>query len=358
MGIVKKIFGIVGAEKLADQLFHSWIKMKEKIQYSCIYPIVIHIPFFQNIYFLFSKSFAHEKKMFLMARRQYLKSKYTKTQNLFLLRRNIHRIEKGLLMKERRSVFALDYIQETVDMLACVFKEQGNDAQIQWAFDVLNEYFSVTDSVPVILKAKEVFKLLVQPTLAAEPFVPYQNFADRKNYFETFKALAHQRKSIRYFDKNNIPERTKVDEAVVLAGLAPSSCNRQPFQFRIVDEPALLKKLVDLPGGTRGFANQIAAMIVVVGQMNVSPTLADRHLMYVDGSLASMSLMLALESMGIGTCPLNWPEDKKKDDKVSKLLGLKGYERPIMMIAYGYADEQEKVACSVRKSIDELRKYN
>ena len=170
MGIVKKIFGIVGAEKTAEQLFYTWIKLKEKIQYSCVYPIVIRIPFFQNVYFLFSKSFAHEKKMFLMARRQYLKSKYQKTQNLFLLRRNIHRIEKGLLMKERRNVFALDYIQETVNMLGCVYKEHGNDIQIQWAFDVLNEYFSVTDSVPVIKKAKEMFELLDQPTNKSEPF--------------------------------------------------------------------------------------------------------------------------------------------------------------------------------------------
>ncbi len=358
MGIVRKIFGVVGAEKTAEKLFYSWIKLKEKVQFSFVYPIVIRIPFFQNLYFLFSKSFAHEKKMFLLARKQYLKSKYQKTQNLFLLRRNIHRIEKGLLMKNRRTVFALDYIQETVDMLTCIYRGHGDEIQIQWAYDVLKEYFNVTDPVPVIQKAKNSFDLLNQISVVSNQFVPYQNSSTGVDYFDAFKALVRKRKSIRFFDKNRIPERGKVDEAVVLAGLAPSSCNRQPFQFRIIDDPQLVEKVAFLPGGTSGFADHIAAMIVVIGQMNVSPTLADRHLMYVDGSLASMSLMLALESMGIGSCPLNWPEDKKKDASASKLLSLKGYERPIMMIAYGYADENEKVACSVRKSIDELRKYN
>lgn len=358
MGVVKKIFGLVGAEDKADQLFHIWIRGKEKFQYSCIYPVVIKVSFFQSLYFLFSKSFQHEKKMFLQARKQYLSTKYRKEQNLFLLRRNIHRIEKGLLMKNRRRVFALDYIVETVEMFKCISLNTNDDIQLQWAYDVLNEYFSVTDEVPVIKKAKLKFKLIEQPNVVTHNFIPYQNKENSVDYYESFKALVHQRKSIRFFDKNRIPERSKVDEAVTLAGLAPSSCNRQPFQFRIIDDPSHVKKVAVLPGGTKGFAEEIAAMIVVVGQMNVSPTLADRHLMYVDGSLASMSLMLALESMGIGSCPLNWPEDKKKDDQVAKLLGLKGYERPIMMIAYGYADQHEKVACSVRKSVDQLRKYN
>ncbi len=358
MGIVRNIFGLVGAEQKADQLFLLWIRSKEQFQYSCIYPLVIRIPFMQNLYFLFSKSFAHEKKMFLQARRYYLKTKYRKEQNLFLLRRNIHRIEKGLLMKNRRRVFALDYIQETVEMYKSVQNSSQENIQLQWVYDVLNEYFNVTDEVPVIKRAKQTFITISQPEILPGRFVPYQKGSNSRDYYESFKALAHQRKSIRFFDKNRIPERTKVDEAVVLAGLAPSSCNRQPFQFRIIDDPDLVKKVANMPGGTKGFAEEIVAMIVVVGQMNVSPTLADRHLMYVDGSLASMSLMLALESMGIGSCPLNWPEDKKKDDQVSRLLCLKSYERPIMMIAYGYADNHEKVACSVRKSIDQLRKYN
>ncbi len=358
MGIVRKIFALIGAEDKADQIFHGWIRIKEKFQFSCIYPLVIKLPFLQNLYFLFSKSFAHEKQMFLHARRQYLKSKYRKEQNQFLLRRNIHRIEKGLLMKNRRSVFALDYIQETVDMFKCVTLNNNGNIQLDWVYSVLKEYFEVTDAIPVIKKARQVFSDVSYLSENTNMYTPYLINGNRAEYFDSFKALVHQRKSVRFFNKSRIPERSKVDEAVILAGLAPSSCNRQPFQFRIIDNPELVKKVAMLPGGTKGFAEDIVAMIIVVGQMNVSPTLADRHLMYVDGSLASMNLMLALESLGIGSCPLNWPEDKKKDDQVSKLLSLKPYERPIMMIAYGYADEKEKVACSVRKPIEQLRKYN
>lgn len=80
--------------------------------------------------------------------------------------------------------------------------------------------------------------------------------------------------------------------------------------------------------------------------------------MYVDGSLAAMNFMLALESMGVSSCPLNWPEDKKKDDIMAQVLSLDKFERPIMMIAYGYSAQDGKLACSVRKPLDQLRKYN
>ncbi|MCW3807585.1 nitroreductase family protein [Plebeiibacterium marinum] len=358
MGVVKNIFKVFGAEFIIDRVIDVWLGLKEQFQYRVVYPVVSKIPFAQNIYFIFSASFAHEMKMFLEARRQYLKSRHGKTGNLFLLRRNIHRLEKGLLMKDRRAVFALGYIGQTVDVFQACVSKVGNNDQLDWAFEVLCEYFEVTEPVPVIAKAKCVFETIDYVSHKNQQCTPYKLPASNINYYEAFKALAYQRKSIRHFDLNRIPKRDVVDEAVFLAGLAPSSCNRQPFQFRIIDDPELVKKISVLPGGTAGFAGSIAAMIVVVGQMNVSPTLADRHLMYVDGSLASMNLMLALESLGICTCPLNWPENRKKDKQVAQLLKLNTFERPIMMIAYGYAEENCLVACSVRKPLDQLRKYN
>ncbi|SVE23497.1 uncharacterized protein METZ01_LOCUS476351, partial [marine metagenome] len=46
----------------------------------------------------------------------YLKRLHEKSENVFLLRRNVHRLEKGLLMRPRRPVFGLKYIEELVNV--------------------------------------------------------------------------------------------------------------------------------------------------------------------------------------------------------------------------------------------------
>ncbi len=357
--LIKRVLKTFRAEDLPEKLVKLWTSGKEYIQFKILYPIVLLIPYGQNFYFIFSKPFAYEMKLFVRARREYLKNNYKNKENIFLLRRNIHRLEKGLLMENRRQLFALDYIEETVLMLKTISTNTAYSEQIQWAFDVLLEYFNVTADAPQINKAYQVFKTITSLENNKKKFIPYEfsNHTEIEDCEESFKALVHKRKSIRYFDQENLPDREQIDKAILLAGMAPSSCNRQPYKFIVIDNPDLIKKIAPLPSGTKGFSENIKAMIAVIGQMNVSPSIGDRHLMYVDGSLASMNLMLALESMNISSCPLNWPENIKKDNMVRDLLSLKKYERPIMMIAYGYADKSSKVACSVRKSIDEIRKY-
>ncbi len=352
--VIKSILG----ENFIQGIYHTKIKITEKLQYKFLYPIVLAIPFAQNFYFLFSKSFGSEMQMFVDARRDYLQKKYAQKDNLFLLRRNIHRLEKGLIMKNRRAVFALDYIEETVSLLKNLVISGNDNEQIQWAFDILTQYFEVTDSAKQIDNAHREFKTLSPIKHTAESFIPYPKTEKHQEIDESFYALVKNRKSVRFYDPNRIPDRSLMDKAVDMAGMAPSSCNRQPFCFRIIDDPELVKKMAHLPGGTKGFADEIVAMVAVVGQMNVSPSLSDRHLMYIDGSLAAMNFMLALESMGISSCPLNWPEMKSKDQQVRTLLSLSKHERPIMMIAYGYAEDKSQLACSVRKPLEQLRTYN
>ncbi len=37
-------------------------------------------------------------------------------------------------------------------------------------------------------------------------------------------------------------ERSKIDRAIAVASQAPSACNRQPFVFRVFDDPELVEK--------------------------------------------------------------------------------------------------------------------
>ena len=60
---------------------------------------------------------------------------------VYKLRRNVHRLEKGLIMDTRREVFALDYIEDTVEAYVQASASACSDpSQIKWYQYVLQEY--------------------------------------------------------------------------------------------------------------------------------------------------------------------------------------------------------------------------
>ena len=145
---------------------------------------------------------------------------------------------------------------------------------------------------------------------------------------------------------------------MTLAGQSPSACNRQPFTFRIFDEPELVQKVIKLPMGTSGFSDNVPVVAVVVGRIGNYPKERDRHLIYIDGSLATMAFVFALESQGLSTCCINWPDIEEREVDMDQALGLASDERPVMCVAIGYPDPEGEVAYSDKKPLEQLRQYN
>ncbi|HET9627826.1 MAG TPA: hypothetical protein VFP84_40990, partial [Kofleriaceae bacterium] len=65
-------------------------------------------------YAIGSRTFDREHKATLTAKAKYLRDVHTGDGNIFVLRRNVHKLEKALVMKPRRELFALAFIHETV----------------------------------------------------------------------------------------------------------------------------------------------------------------------------------------------------------------------------------------------------
>ena len=99
-------------------------------------------------------------------------------------------------------------------------------------------------------------------------------------------------------------------------------------------------------------------MIAVVGNLDAYYSERDRHVIYIDGGLASMGLIYALEVQGIASCCINWPDIESRERKISKFLNLKKSQRVIMLVAYGYEANDSMVPYSQKRSISELRSYN
>ena len=108
-------------------------------------------------YTFFNFQFHREQQAVLVGRRNYLSDLRRPQESSALLRRNTHRLEKGLLMRPRRDVFALGYLEETVSCygeMINVLEGQSCSSEtsvialteMKWAHDVLDEFFQVTAS--------------------------------------------------------------------------------------------------------------------------------------------------------------------------------------------------------------------
>lgn len=305
-------------------------------------------------YLLFSRQFDREHKAVLQGRLEYKRSLKQVGRSSALIRRNIHRLEKGLIMQPRRAVFASDYISETVALYAKAVEQASLcDAEFKWATDVLTQYFAVVEDNAVIAKARALFHSTQESAVVATS-IPYahKTLAAAKVSFADLSALFLRRRSVRWYQQKAV-DPVLIRQAVNSATLAPSACNRQPYRFDLLSNASDAAEIARCAMGTTGFADNIPCLIVVVGDLSCYPAERDRHVIYIDASLAAMQLMLALETLGLSTCPINWPDIEEREARLQKKLGLAYHERPVMLMAVGYADPEGGVAFSQKKT-DEL----
>jgi len=345
--------------------------------------------FFSIVYYcFFNGQFRREMIAVLQGRKVYAENLSKALASSPLLRRNVHRLEKGLIMRPRRPVFAVDYIGETVAAFeqACRF-DSLNAAELKWASDVLLQYFQVCGSHSVIDREKTRFLkvigmaslvetatgccdaqtaadnstkhlatspadgFVVTPHATTRSSVPYRH-ADLPTYsinFSELSLLFQRRRSVRWFLPKTVPKEL-IYQAVAAASQAPSACNRQPFRFDLLANPADAQKIAALAMGTAGFEHNIQCLLVVVGDLSCYPAERDRHVIYIDASLATMQLMLALETLGLASCPINWPDIEVRERAIAQKLKLPVYQRPVMLLAVGYADPTGGIAYSQKKS--------
>lgn len=311
-------------------------------------------------YLLFDHQYYREQQATLSGKLAYDSNAGIAKLSSALLRRNTHRLEKGLIMQPRKSVFAEGYITDTI---ACYKQclEQGTIAQdeLKWAQDVLVNYFSVVDLTQsmTIKHAQQIFLALPVTSTELAQANPYL-FSQRTRGDVTpddLYNLFKQRRSIRWY-QNKIVDIKLIEQAVEMASQAPSACNRQPFEFYTFTDPVKASEIASIPMGTKGFSENIQALIVIVGDLSAYPKERDRHVIYIDGGLVAMQLMLAFESLGLSTCPINWPDIELYEKQMDKALSLDKHQRPIMLMAVGYGDENGGIPFSQKKTARQLIK--
>ena len=327
--------------------------------------------FFAKLYYsLFSNEFSREHKAVLAGKFKYHSSLTSPVTSSYLLRRNIHRLEKGLIMPSRRPVFAKEYIAETVREYIRVLENVGcenisENVELLWSRDVLNQYFQCVDfkSDGLLRTLRSSFIDANKPRvnsqgLIGEPMIPFRRVGSSKAVnFDELYALSKHRRSVRFFQSDR-PCRDAVDNAMRVALQAPSACNRQPFSFRLFDDKDKVLEVSSIPAGTKTFYRELPAVAVVVGHLEAYYRERDRHAMYIDASLAVMSFVYGLECQGISTCIINWGDEEPAESKMSSLLNLEGSDRVLMLVGYGYPAYDVEVPYSAKRNLEDVRSYN
>ncbi|MGL1890216.1 MAG: nitroreductase family protein [Spirochaetaceae bacterium] len=270
--------------------------------------------------------------------------------NIFNFRRNIHRLEKGLTYKILKSEFAESYIYETVKSLD-YGKNRFDEDTMNWGKAVLKLYFTKVTHTEVITKAYNHFKKIDQTF--DNNFIPYSSIKRPESnitYDDLFQ-LSLKRRSVRYFNEIEIDEKI-IKKAYNIAKYSPSACNRQAFTFYFYNDKKVVKALSAIPGGVQGYT--LPSIIVIVGNYAGYFDERDINAPIIDASLTSMSFMYALETLGLSSVCINWPNLPNREKKIREVINLKPYEFVIMMLGVGYASLEGKIPYSAKRSANEV----
>ena len=318
------------------------------------------MPGFARVFYgILSTRFSAEQRYVATGIRAHLAAPSESTLK-YRLRRHVHRLEKGLAMRDRRAVFGLDYIELLMNDLTSLSNLQPRygsteAGEVRWYLDVLARYFTMCDSGhPRFLAAKRRLQDLEpywneRPGLLSSPYAAGQRKACAVE-FDDLYALTQRRRSVRWFLPEKV-SRADLDKAIAAAIQSPSACNRQSVRIRIYDLPEDARRIASLAPGAAGLYPNFPALAVLTGDLSAYAHERDRHAIYVDGGMKAMSLMLALETLQLSSCALNWPDNGRLDAKAAAELGLVPHERIVLMIAIGKPDPDGLIPYSFKSSV-------
>lgn len=152
-----------------------------------------------------------------------------------------------------------------------------------------------------------------------------------------FIEILKKRRSIRkYKDKPVEPE--KIDTLIEAALRSPSSRSLNPWQFIVVEDKDVLKKLSESKKHGASFLKDAPLGIVVIAD----PEKCDVWI--EDASIASLLIHLAAESLDLGSC---WIQIRKRffnettpsETYVRKVLDIPDNLKVESIISVGYPDE-------------------
>jgi len=145
--------------------------------------------------------------------------------------------------------------------------------------------------------------------------------------------LYNRRSTRKFLDKKVEDEKIKC--LLTAALLAPSSHNRRPWEFIIIDDPILLEKLsIAKPHGA-ALLKHAPLAIIILGDKTVSDIWIE------DCAIVSIIIQLEAEAQGLGSCWVQihcryFSDDISSNEYIHELLNIPEKLEVLSVVGVGY----------------------
>lgn len=150
-------------------------------------------------------------------------------------------------------------------------------------------------------------------------------------------SIIYKRQSIRNFNNKEV-EVEKITSILESAMLAPSSKNKQPWQFIVLDNKELINDFSEAHPNWKILKNA-NKVIIVCGDLNIDER--EKHVLMAC-SASTQNILLKCVELGLGAVWLGlYPDNVRLNYTIDKLNICENIV-PISLVAIGYYDDEKQ----------------
>lgn len=146
------------------------------------------------------------------------------------------------------------------------------------------------------------------------------------------------RRSVRKYTDKKI-EKSIMEEIIRVAQYSPSAHDKRPWEFLVIEDKEVLKEFRRLQRASL-FAENAAAVVLVCVDKDRTLSREKEGWSYedIDGSSATMNLLLAAHAKGIGACWCGCSPMSKPVADVAEKFNLPENIKPFSIVVMGYPE--------------------
>ena len=144
------------------------------------------------------------------------------------------------------------------------------------------------------------------------------------------------RRSVRKYKPGMTIPQEHIDRMLEAAMCAPSAHNSRPWEFVVVENPEIRKRITRIHPYCKSLPDACLA-IVVCGVPEAAPNMPGEGFWAQDCAAATENILLEATGLGYGTCWCGVYPDRERATAIADMLGVQTV--PVQMIIVGVADE-------------------